>query len=139
MILQVLVAFALSQGPPLAGTPEELNRIEQELAATWRKGDCSAWGATLAPEWAVTHIDGSVITKAEALRMCKAPRPPIEELTIDQVSVRAYGDAAVVTGRTTMTTGGEKPATLRIRFTDVFIRRAGRWQVVASHASQLGS
>jgi hypothetical protein len=25
----------------------------------------------------------------------------------------------------------------RIRFTDVFIKRAGRWQAVASHASPL--
>jgi len=118
---------------------QELQRIEQQLAATWKKGDCSAWGAMLAPEWSVIHITGDVITKAEALEMCKAPREPIETLKVDDLSVRAFGDAAVVTGRTTATTGGEKPATLMLRFTDVFIRRAGRWQVVASQATRLGS
>jgi ketosteroid isomerase-like protein len=87
----------------------------------------------------VIHITGAVITRAEALEMCKAPRAPIEMLKIDELSVRAFGDAAVVTGRTAMRTGGSKPETVTLRFTDVFIRRAGRWQVVASHATQLGS
>ncbi len=70
--------------------------------------------------------------------MCKAPRSPIETLKVDDLSVRAFGDAAVVTGRTTVTTGGADP-TLTLRFTDVFVRRAGRWQVVASQATRIGS
>ena len=93
----------------------------------------------LAPEWSVIHITGAVITKADALQMCKAPRQPGEDLRVEDLSVRAFGDAAVVTGRTTVTTGGANPSTLMLRFTDVFVRRAGRWQVVASHATRLGS
>ena len=85
------------------------------------------------------HITGARITRAEALRMCQAPRPPIEMLKVDDLSVRTFGEAAVVTGRTTMTTGGTNPGTVTLRFTDVFIRRAGRWQVVASHATEIGS
>jgi hypothetical protein len=42
-----------------------------------------------------------------------------------------------VTGRTRATTAGEKPETVTLRFTDVFIRRNGRWQVVASHATRI--
>jgi hypothetical protein len=45
----------------------------------------------------------------------------------------------VVTGRTSAKVGGTTPATITLRFTDVFIRRAGKWQVVASHATRLGS
>jgi ketosteroid isomerase-like protein len=67
--------------------------------------------------------------------MCRARQPSIESSTIDELSVRSFGDAAVVTGRTIATTGGASPETVRLRFTDVFIRRAGRWQVVASHAT----
>ena len=139
MILEFALVLALSQGRHPSTVTQELQRIEQELAATWKKGDCSAWGAMLAPEWSVIDLTGAVITKAEALQMCKALRAPIETLKIEELSVRAFGDAAVVTGRTTATTGGAKSATLILRFTDVFIRRAGRWQVVASQATQLGS
>ena len=116
---------------------QELTRLEQQLAATWKKGDCDGWGAVIAPEWSVIHIDGAIITRADALAMCKAPAAPIETFAIDDLSVRVFGDAAVVTGRTTVTVGGKEPATVRLRFTDVFIRRAGRWRVVSSQATSL--
>jgi hypothetical protein len=139
MLIELVAALALGQTARSSAVVQDLERIEQQLAVTWKKADCSAWGAMLAPEWSVIHITGAVITKAEALRMCQAPRPPIDVLTIDDLSVRAFEDAAVVTGRTTMTTGGSTPASMVLRFTDVFIRRAGRWQVVASHATQIDS
>jgi hypothetical protein len=137
MFIELLTALAIGQPARPSPIPQHLERIEQQLAATWRKGDCSAWGAMLAPGWSVIHINGAVITRDEALRMCNAPRPPIDVLIVDDLSARSFGDAAVVTGRTTMTTGGSAPATIVLRFTDVFIRRAGRWQVVASHATRI--
>lgn len=139
MLIELAFVLALGQAAHPSALAKDLERIEQQLAATWRKGDCSAWGAMLAPEWSVIHITGALITRAEALRMCQAPRPPIEMLKVDDLSVRTFGEAAVVTGRTTMTIGGTNPGTVTLRFTDVFIRRAGRWQVVASHATQIGS
>lgn len=114
-----------------------LEQIELQLATSWKNGDCDAWGALIAPEWSVIDITGAVITKSQALQMCRAPEAPIETFVIDEVSVRSFDDAAVATGRTTATTGGPKSETVRLRFTDVFIRRAGRWQVVASHATRL--
>lgn len=141
MTLILALAFALAQPPATAQADAtgELSRIEQQLATTWKHGDCAAWGAMLAEEWSVTHITGVVITKPEALRMCEAPAVPIEEFEIDDISVRLFGDAAVVTGRTRLVTGGVIPGRVTLRFTDVFIRQAGRWQVVASHATRLGS
>ena len=51
-----------------------------------------------------------------------------------------FGDAAVVRGRTTVSARmNGAPVSARIRFTDVFIRRDGRWQAVASHASTLAA
>jgi hypothetical protein len=118
----------------------ELTRIEEQLAATWKKGDCAAWGAMLAPDWSVIHITGAVITKAEALEMCKAlPGGTIQALEIGDLSVRVFGESAVVTGRTTYVSSVSNAAsvTFRLRFTDVFVRRAGRWEVVASHGTRL--
>lgn len=139
MILRLALMLVLSQQASSAATTQELERIEQQLAETWKAGDCSGWGAMLAPDWSVIHITGAVITKVEALKMCNAPRQTGEDYRVDDLSVRAFGDAAVVTGRTRVTTGGANPGTLTLRFTDVFVRRDGRWQVVASHATRLGS
>ena len=138
MVLERALVLVLQQGLASSDVAKDLERIEQDLASTWKKGDCAAWGAMLAPEWSVIHITGAVITRAQALEMCKGPRPPIDVLTVDELSVRAYGDAAVVIGRTTMKTGGGEPRSVVLRFTDVFIRRDDRWLIVASHATQLG-
>ncbi len=136
MLLAMVLALAFNQG----GDPtvvRELEEIEQRLAATWQNGDCGAWAAMLAPEWSVIHITGDVIRKTRASEMCKAPRDGTERVKTDDVLVRVFGDAAVVTGRTVASSLGAKPTTVTLRFTDVFIRRAGHWQVVASHATQV--
>lgn len=138
MLLELALVLVLHQGLASPDVVKDLERLEQDLASTWKKGDCAAWGAMLAPEWSVIHINGAVITRAQALEMCRGPRPPIDVLTVDELSVRAYGDAAVVTGRTTIKTGGTEPASMMLRFTDVFVRRDERWLVVASHATRLG-
>jgi ketosteroid isomerase-like protein len=117
----------------------ELTRFEHQLGATWKKGDCDAWGAMVAPDWSVIHMTGEVITRAQALEMCRTPAVSIETFDIDDIVVRQFGDTAVVTGRTRIVTGGAAPVTVSLRFTDVILRRAGRWQVVASHATRLGS
>lgn len=136
MMLAIVFAAALSQ----AGDDRVVrafDQIEQRLAASWRDGDCAAWGALLAPEWSVIHFTGEVLTKAEALEMCKTRRGEIKSLEVDDVRVRMLRDAAVVTGRTTAVIGGSNTTTLTLRFTDVFVSRSERWQVVASQATQV--
>jgi ketosteroid isomerase-like protein len=130
-----LLSFAVPQPPDEVA--RELTDIVRQLAVSWKNGDCEAWSKVIAAEWSVTHINGDVITRAQAIEMCRAQATPIASLSSDDISVRAFGDTAVVTGRTTATTGGAQPETVRLRFTDVFIRRDGRWQAVASHATRL--
>ena len=138
MILELLLAVVVAQANASTDIAE-LTQIEQRLGSTWKQGDCTGWGAMIAPEWSVIHVTGETLTRAQALEMCRKPPVPIESFTIDDVSVRVFGDAAVVTGRTTVAAGGASPVTVKLRFTDVFIRRSGRWLVVASHATALGS
>jgi ketosteroid isomerase-like protein len=138
MILELLIPLVVAQ-PNTSASVEELKQIEQRLASTWKQGDCAAWSAMIAPEWSVIHVTGETLTRAQVIEMCRKPSVPIEALTIDDVSVRVFGDAAVVTGRTTVAAGGASPVTVTLRFTDVFIRRSGRWLAVASHATAVGS
>jgi uncharacterized protein (TIGR02246 family) len=118
-----------------AAVVRQLEAIEEQLASTWKNHDCAGWGALLADDWSVTHIDAQVITKAQALETCRTG-PPVTA-TVDQVRVRFYGDTAIVTGRTKAMASGVAPQTVTLRFTDVFVRRDGRWIVVASHATRL--
>jgi hypothetical protein len=134
-----------------AAVVHELEAIEAKLASAWKNRDCAGWGALLADDWSVTHIDAQVITKAQALEMCRTG-PPVTS-SVDQIAIRVYGDTAIVTGRTKaivgepqgrpepgrrMTAAGATPQTITLRFTDVFVRRDRRWLAVASHATRAG-
>jgi ketosteroid isomerase-like protein len=118
-----------------AAVTRQLEAIEAQLASTWKNHDCAGWGALLADDWAVTHIDAQVIGKAQALEMCRSG-PPVTS-TVDQLAVRSYGDTAIVTGRTRATVSGPEPQTVTLRFTDVFVQRQARWIVIASHATRV--
>lgn len=113
----------------------ELERIEAQLADAWKNRDCTGWGALLADDWSVTHISADVITKAQAMEMCRTGPPVVS--AVDQLAVRSYGDVAIVTGRTIASSTGDPPVSVRLRFTDVFVKRDGRWLVIASHATQM--
>jgi uncharacterized protein (TIGR02246 family) len=117
------------------GTVRQLEELEEQLAAAWKNHDCAGWGALLADDWTVTHINAQVITKPQALEMCRTG--PAVTWSVDQIAVRVYGDTAIVTGRTRAAAAGEPPQDVALRFTDVAVQRNGRWLVVASHATQL--
>ena len=123
------------QGTPDAAVIRQLETIEAQLASTWKNRDCAGWGALLASDWSVTHINARIITKDQALEMCLTG--PAVTSSVDQLAVRVYGDTAIVTGRTKATVSGTAPQTVTLRFTDVFVRRDGRWIAVASHATRL--
>jgi hypothetical protein len=113
----------------------QLEVLEEQLASTFKNRDCAGWGALLADDWSVTHINAQVITKPQALEMCRTG--PAVTSSVDEIAVRVYGDTAIVTGRTRATAAGTLPQTVVLRFTDVVVLRNGRWVVVASHATQL--
>ena len=138
--LSALFLFAIldvHQG--VTDSNQELAEIQQRLAKAWVTADRAAIEHIIAPDWTVTGADGRVSTRGDVLRDAfetKVHR--IMAIEIDDVRVRMFGAAAVVTGRTHgRGEYGNVPYDVTIRFTDVFVRRDGRWQAVASHASLL--
>jgi len=135
LVLAWWLVAAQSSAPPAVS--RAIEQIEQQLAATWKNGDCDGWAAMLAPEWSVIHISANIITKPQAVGMCHDPQYRLTSSIIDELSIRSYGNTAIATGRTTATTSGDAAHTVRLRFTDVFVRRDGRWLAVTSHATQI--
>ena len=111
--------------------------MQQDLARAWLSGDRPTLERIIASEWITTGPDGSTSDRARVLaQVFETGVHKIHDLEIDEVSARVFGDAAVVTGRTRGVGEFEGAGyDVAIRFTDVFVRRAGRWQAVASHAS----
>ena len=81
---------------------------------------------------------GTVRTKPQVLADFTSHDLNFQSITTDDVRIRVYGNTAVETGRTT-TVGQDKGKVVPRdnRFTRVWIRRQGRWRLVANHYSTL--
>jgi ketosteroid isomerase-like protein len=120
-------------------TVKTLRDIEEGLATAWVEGNRSFIEQILADDWSVTDLTGRVLTKSQVLDEAFGTQDRrVVSMQIDNISVRPFGDWAIVTGRTQA--AGEyqgEVAEVTLRFTDVFVNRNERWQAVVSQATLL--
>ena len=119
---------------------EHLRDIENRLAAAWVEGDRPFIESVLADDWSVIDLTGRILTRADVLEEAFATKDrKIVSMHINDLCVRLFEEWAIVTGRT-HATGEYQGATAEVtlRFTDVFAKRGGNWQVVASQATLIG-
>ena len=121
-----------------SGTTSELTLIEHRLVKAWLDGDRAAVDSILAADWSVIDLTGRVLTKVQVMQELGSGERRIESGSVDDLSVRAFGDFAIVTGRSVLSGSykGQRASVVQ-RFTDVFVRRGGRWQAVASQGTQV--
>lgn len=116
---------------------DELNQLEQRLIKAWVEHDRETVNAILSDDWTVIDPMGRVLTKAQVLdEGFESGVRKIESGAIDDVKVRLFNEVAVVTGRT-IAEGSYQGTnvSVKLRFTDVCVKRGDDWQVVASQAT----
>ncbi|HZA38518.1 MAG TPA: nuclear transport factor 2 family protein [Candidatus Baltobacteraceae bacterium] len=116
---------------------EELLKLEKEFTQAIVKNDADAITRFLADDWIIIDADGGIVDKARFLGVIKSGALTHEMMESDEVAVRIYGEAAVVTGLTA-TKGkfmGQEFST-RERATDVFVKQSGRWRCVFSQLTR---
>lgn len=85
-----------------------------------------------------THSNGTVDTKADLLQSLKTGAIRYDLIEPDDVQVRLYGQAAVVTGQARMKVRRQgQPFDFRVRFTEVYARRNNQWLLVAWQSTQI--
>jgi ketosteroid isomerase-like protein len=121
-----------------AGVEQALTKIEHETLAALLKRDYAAFGRHFADEAVLVTPDGSPQTKTQLLADLKSGDLVIESSAISDLKVQVFGDAAVVTYITT-DKGKYKKTDIsgRYRWTDVFVRRAGAWKIVAGQGTPI--
>jgi hypothetical protein len=119
----------------------KLLQIEDELdAATKARVSPEATvERDLAPDWYCIGPHGDMIDRARMIAIIKTNSDRIERTESFVVIVRVYGTVAVVTGGTREigTRNDGRAYVEPYRWTDVFHRRAGRWQIVVSESTLL--
>ena len=85
-----------------------------------------------------THSNGDHETKAQYLLTVMSGRIRYESIEPDSVDVQVLGNVATTIGRSRMqvvNTG--TPATFSIRFSETYVRRGTRWELVLYQAARL--
>lgn len=139
MSIPVLVlVMANAQARDATRDEREILRAEAALCEAFESGDAAYLRGALDPRFTLVDSRGTVTNLEQNLEEVRAREPRYEMFRNHGQSIRVHGDAAIVTGITSIkgTAGGEA-FQADFRFTDTWLHRDGRWLLAASHASRL--
>jgi ketosteroid isomerase-like protein len=133
--LLFLAASGPAEAKEGASTEQTLKQLEQDWTDAAIKKDSAGLGKILAHDWVSQGTSGET-SREKALAEISSGDNRVESMTLSDLKVRVFGDTAVVTG-----SDDEKSSHLgkdtsgHYVWTDVFVRRDGRWQATASQGT----
>jgi ketosteroid isomerase-like protein len=122
-----------SKGAQAGGVEQQLKKMEDDWQKATRAKDTAALKRIIAEDWAATNEMGKILNREEYLSQTTANTDVIQSNENTDMQVRVFGDTAVVTGG--LTEKGTRNGTAytdTYKWTDVFVKRGGHWQAVAS-------
>lgn len=127
----VLGVYSCAFGQYKKGSVEDtLIQMDKTWTAAELKGDKKAAAMYVADDYRATAQDGTIDDKTSYLASIQATT---DTDVADDYNVRVFGDTAIMTHRGTVT--GKNP--LVYRSTHVWMKRGGKWQIVAHHSSNV--
>ena len=129
-----------------AAIEAELIRIEREWANAGKTHNAEAVKGFLADNAVIIYPDGTIATKADEIRTIESGAISAESFEMLEPKVTVIdADSAFITGRSVIKNGKitlpnqKKPIDItgEYRFLDVYAKRDGKWQVLASQAVKI--
>ena len=138
--LVLAAAMPVQAEQPKADSDAAISQTLQAMEQAWldaeKNNDAAAFEQIVADDWIAVNPDGKSQTRAE--RAAEIKTAHVVSATLGDMRVRVFGDTAVVTGtddEITMTDG--KKSSDHYVWTDVFLKRNGKWLAVASQTAQI--
>jgi len=134
VVLLALPALAADCPRNQPKTEAALLDLEQNWAVALSRHDAATVACMVADEFEEADVDGSLHTRSQMLARIPQRKPGSNHLT----ELRAYvgGSFGFVRGlNEVLDPAGKIKA--RVRFTDIFTYRDGRWQALAGHETLL--
>jgi ketosteroid isomerase-like protein len=128
---------ALTAATPAEDVVAVITQLERDWVAAIVKKDVPALENLLADDFNGTSPTAHTFLKNHAVKDLTSGDYVVDAMDLDEISVNVYGNTAV-----SFTSQEEKSKYLgkdtsgHYHFTDVWIKKDGRWQVVASHGSR---
>lgn len=129
-----------------ASIEAEIKKLEAEWSSAANRKDVEAVKRILADDIVLTYPDGSTGNKASEIELVETGAISADSWDVSENKVTVLdADAAFITGRAAVKNGKLKdPKTQQTidisgeyRFLDIFAKRDGRWQAVASHVTRI--
>jgi len=135
---------AWAQSVPSASPSSEsedartLKQLEQDWLDAYRDGDAEKMGRILADDFVGRWGDGSTTDKRGTVEPVRTGADKHSANQLVECNVRIYGDTAVVTGiQTEQSVLNGRDGSGTYSYTDIFVKRRGQWQVVASETNRV--
>jgi ketosteroid isomerase-like protein len=144
---RALVGFAITVLALSVSAAAENNRsVEQTIAQLERAWvsaivdkDVVMLDELLAPEFNGTGPNAVTYSKGIAIADLRSGAYVVEKMSLDEITVNVFGDTAVAfTSQEEKSRYGNQDFSGHFHFTNVWVKRNGNWQVVASHGSRFG-
>jgi ketosteroid isomerase-like protein len=113
---------------------EEIKRLDDEAREAFLRGDVATLQRLLSEDFVVTNPFNRVLGKRQVVEALESGRIKHSVYEREIEVLRLYGDTAVVMGRETVV---DEAYSKDRRYTEVWQRREGRWQMVARHANEV--
>lgn len=144
ILAAVFLSSAQTNGPATSGqttqpqAEQTLQNLEREWGNAVAHHDVETINRIQAEEFEFTDPAGQIWTKARALESIRNGQLQVDSFEMSEFKIRIYGDTAVVNFRVVWNgTFGEADISGPQRMTDIFVRRDGNWQCVASQATRI--
>jgi ketosteroid isomerase-like protein len=126
---------------PTADAAQTILQIERDIMAAIRNKDADSLAPILADDFIYRTHFGAEADKAAFLESISSFPVEILSLRGDELKVNVYGEVAVLTGvqyAEARPPEGEAEESA-VAFTDIFVRRDGRWLMVLAYGVELPS
>lgn len=125
----------------MSGSPEhQLRAVVHDWDQAMVRNDAEAIGRYMADDWTIVGSDGSSSDKATVLGLINSGVLSHDVMQSEDVTIRVYGDAAVVIARGVSGGMYEGRAFRDVeRQSNTFIRQGAHWRCVLTHLSRLAS
>ena len=132
--------FGTGARPAATDTKEveaAVTQLERDWVAAIVRKDAAVLDRLLAEEFAGVSPTAHYYDKGMAIDDLTAGTYQVESMALDEVSVNPYGDVAVAfASQQEKSRYAGTDLSGHYHYTNVWVRRDGRWQVVASHGTR---
>jgi ketosteroid isomerase-like protein len=122
----------------MAGNAEKIIDLDKKRMQAMAQRDLATLRNLIADDLVYTHSSARIDTKQSLIGNMESGSTVYSTVEPSEVKAQDLGDAVVLTGRARIgVNSGGNAMSFTVRFTDVYARRGGQWQMVTWQSTRV--